>query len=58
MGPVSEPWPDVDALRHALEAALEEAGEVEAAQRKRAHELRQRLLTAGARPSQLAEGAS
>jgi hypothetical protein len=55
---VSEPWPDVDALRHALEAALVEAGEVEAAQRKRAHELRQLLLTAEARPSQLAEGAS
>jgi hypothetical protein len=35
-----------------------EAGEVEAAQRKRAHELRQLLLTAEARPSELAEGAS
>jgi hypothetical protein len=51
VGPVSEPWPDVDALRHALEAALVEAGEVEAAQRKRAHELQQLLLTAEARPS-------
>jgi hypothetical protein len=50
VGPVSEPWPDVDALRHALEAALAEAGEVEAAQRKRAHELQQLLLAAEAAP--------
>jgi hypothetical protein len=50
---VSEPWPDGHALRHALEAALVEAGMVEAAQRKRAHELRQFLLTAEARPPSL-----
>lgn len=50
VAPVSEPWPDVDALRQAIEAALVEAGEVEAAQRKRAHELRQHLLAAEARP--------
>jgi hypothetical protein len=48
----------VSALRHALEAALVEAGEIEVAQRKRAHELRQLLFTADARPSELAEGAS
>jgi hypothetical protein len=54
IGPVSEPWPDVSALRHALDAALVEAGEIEVAQRKRAHELRQLLFTA----SELAEGAS
>jgi hypothetical protein len=39
VGPVSEPWPDAEALRSALEEAFVEAGEVEVQQRTRARAL-------------------
>ena len=49
---IREPWPDGTALRHFLEDALEEAGEVEEEQSRRAKELVAHLRATGGQSQQ------
>lgn len=46
---ITEPWPDAEALRQTLDEAFKEAGEIEAEQRKSAHDLELHLRRGGAR---------